>query len=102
MPCRARLTASVEHSPSGRLCLTILNNGPDEARVIIVSVADPSTGKDWTWMIEKPTVRRLAEGQTMGLEVGDGSGPVDLMVTISWVDNAGIPGMCSCPVTRGR
>lgn len=53
-------------------------------------------------MIEKPSVRRLAAGETMGLEVGDGSGPVELVVTISWVDNAGIPGVWSCPVIRGR
>ncbi len=53
-------------------------------------------------MIEKPSVRRLAPGDSMGLEVGDGSGPTELVVTLSWVDNAGVPGTWSGPLIRGR
>lgn len=102
MPCRARLTATLEHSPSGAQCLTLHSEGNEEARVIIVRAEDPATGKDWTWMIEKPNVRRLAPGDTLGLEIGDGSGPTDLVVTITWVDNAGIPGTFSMPLKRGR
>lgn len=102
MPCRAHLVATVEHSPSGTQCLTLHSTGPEEARVIIVSVTDPVTGKDWSWMVEKPSVRRLAPGGSIGLEVGDGSGPTELTVTISWVDNAGVPGRWSGPLARGR
>lgn len=92
----------MEHSPSGAQCLTLHSTGAEEARVIIVSATDPATGKDWSWMIEKPSVRRLAPGASLGLEVGDGSGPTQLVVTISWVDNAGVPGTFSLPLTRGR
>lgn len=70
--------------------------------MIIVRASDPATDKDWSWMIEKPSVRRLAPGDSLGLEVGDGSGPTQLMVTIRWVDNAGVPGEWSMPLTRGR
>lgn len=102
MPCRARLTATVEHSPNGAQCFTIVSEGVDEARVIMVHAVEEGTGKNCSWMIEKPSVRRLAPGENMGLEVGDGSGPVDLVVTVTWVDNAGIPGQWSGRVLRER